>query len=385
MAYTKINQNLLLLNPSRFQVYFTNLSFNNDKENINLLKQPKSIDIPAYVRDFDIDFTAIDFVHAEKLIFSTFLDGYDIDWNFYQTNRFRTFTNLNPGKYTFKIRVKNVNLDDVVEKQITLIKHPFFWQTTWFRLLILSLITISIYALIKRREKNIQKKESEKTILNKRMAELDEKLLRSQMNPHFIFNSLNSIQKYIWESNEEEASEYLSKFAKLMRAILENSRAEWVTLEKEVEVMKLYIELEHRRSNGKFSYQIVIDEHIAQNKIMIPPLILQPFIENAIWHGLNKLIGYPGNLRLTIVKSENQLKCIVQDDGVGRSFEHPKGIGENKSLGISITQQRIDRLITLSKQHAEITVEDAFSDRDTNKGTKVTIILPLMENLELKN
>src|SRR6188768_2180010 len=105
------------------------------------------------------------------------------------------------------------------------------------------------------------------------LAQLETKLLRSQMNPHFIFNSLNSVQKYIWENKEEDAAEYLARFAKLIRAILENSRMETVSLQEEINVMKLYIELEHRRSNAHFDYAIKVDEDLPQDAVRIPPLL----------------------------------------------------------------------------------------------------------------
>ena len=199
-------------------------------------------------------------------------------------------------------------------------------------------------------------------------------MLLSQMNPHFIFNSINSVQKYIWENKEEDAAEYLAKFAKLIRAILENSRKELVSVREEMEVMKIYTELEHRRSNGRFDYSITIDTAFNTDTTAIPPMLLQPFIENAVWHGLSKKTS-KGNLRISVAKQMNQLICTVDDDGVGRSFEKKNASGK-KSLGIAITEQRIERIMQTTGQHASIDIYDK-KENELPAGTTVTIILPV--------
>lgn len=217
-------------------------------------------------------------------------------------------------------------------------------------------------------------KQLELASASSRLATAELSLLRSQMNPHFIFNSLNSVQKYIWENKEEDAAEYLASFARLMRAILENSRYEFIPLKQEAEILKLYVELEHRRSNHNFDYVIKIDEKLDMEATLIPPMLLQPFIENAIWHGLNKK-KEKGNLFVHIFKQENQLVCVVDDDGVGRQQLAHEPI-EKKSLGISITQQRINRLMENTSKTAAVTIKDKTKD-DRQTGTEVTVILPL--------
>lgn len=221
---------------------------------------------------------------------------------------------------------------------------------------------------------DIQRKKEELNKANEAMAQLELASLRSQMNPHFIFNSLNSVQKYIWENKEEDAAEYLAKFARLMRAILENSKKDGIPLKEEVQVLKIYTELEHRRSNGRFDYSIRIAEDIDIDKTIIPPMLLQPFIENAIWHGLNKKAG-KGNLSISISGNRNQLICIVDDDGVGRSADVANTTGR-QSMGISITQQRINRISEITKRQATIHFHDKMIE-GVPAGTTVTISLPL--------
>lgn len=209
------------------------------------------------------------------------------------------------------------------------------------------------------------------------LAQLETKLLRSQMNPHFIFNSLNSIQKYIWENKEEDAAEYLAQFAKLIRAILENSRKEFISLKEEVDVLKLYIGLEHRRSNGKFDYHIRIDEHLPLTAIQIPPLLLQPYIENAIWHGVNKKSGQ-GHIDINMQTEDGLLKIEIDDDGVGRSANekiHVLNNAAKESLGTTITEQRIKQLQNKTSI-AGVEIVDKMKD-GLPAGTKVIITIPV--------
>lgn len=222
---------------------------------------------------------------------------------------------------------------------------------------------------------DIRRKKEEINTVNEQMAQLELASLRSQMNPHFIFNSLNSVQKYIWENKEEDAAEYLAKFAKLMRAILENSRKDLIPLKEEIDVLKIYIELEHRRSNGQFDYSIKIDETLNQQATMVPPMLMQPFIENAIWHGLNKKQS-KGNLAITIAGKADKLICVIDDDGVGRHPKTQTSKEEKKSLGIEITQQRIARLMQTTKQEASVLIYDKAAN-GLATGTTVTITLPL--------
>lgn len=220
----------------------------------------------------------------------------------------------------------------------------------------------------------LHQKQLELADTNRQLAESEVAMLRSQMNPHFIFNSLNSVQKYIWENREEDAAEYLASFAKLMRGILENSRHEYISLQKETEFLKMYIDLEYRRSNNNFNYVIKIDETLDTARTLIPPMLLQPFIENAIWHGLNKKTE-KGNLLVHIFKKEDELVCIVDDDGAGRD---PASINKpgKKSFGISITQQRIERLIEKTSKKASVTITDKMENNQP-AGTRVLVILPL--------
>jgi len=206
---------------------------------------------------------------------------------------------------------------------------------------------------------------------------LEMKALRSQMNPHFIFNSLNSIQKYIWENKQEDASEYLTKFARLIRLVLENSLHAEVLLSEELKALKLYIEMEHRRNNNKFDYSVTVADDVDVDKLMVPPLLLQPYVENAVWHGLSQKEGR-GKLSILITKNNSSLICTIDDDGVGRAkaTEAKMNKEEKKSLAMNISSERIAWLQKESKMPAGVEIIDK-KENDIASGTTVSITLPL--------
>ncbi|MEO6540462.1 MAG: histidine kinase, partial [Ferruginibacter sp.] len=203
------------------------------------------------------NYTAPDYTNTDKISFWYRLEGYDKEWINAGTRRTVTYNNLLPGNYIFTLKAANSS-GLVNERQAVFKFHitPSLWQRWWFWPLVSLFFIIAVLFIARKRIAVIRENEQQKTAVNKTLAELETKMLRSQMNPHFIFNSLNSVQKYIWENKEEDAAEYLARFAKLIRAILENSRKETVSLKEEINVMKLYIELEHRRSNAHFDYTI---------------------------------------------------------------------------------------------------------------------------------
>ena len=183
--------------------------------------------------------------------------------------------------------------------------------------------------------------------LKAEISETEMKALRSQMNPHFIFNSLNSISDYISKNNTAIADEYLTKFAKLMRLVLENSEQKEVPLASDLNALELYMQLEALRMKNKFTYEIIVDETIDQENTLVPPLILQPFVENSIWHGIAKKEG-PGKIIVLIKKEGSMINCIVEDNGIGRpeikDVTALKDSTGRRSLGMKITKERIDIL-----------------------------------------
>lgn len=228
---------------------------------------------------------------------------------------------------------------------------------------ILLLSGIFLFSGFRKRQKI--KSEQKEVLLRSKISDTEHKALRAQMNPHFIFNSLNSIGDYIHKNDLKSADYYLAKFAKLMRGILENSELKEIPLAEEIKIMELYLQLEASRLQNKFSYEIKVSPDIDPETTLIPPLIIQPFIENSIWHGISPKEG-PGKIVIELTKENELLNIAIEDDGIGR-----KNTGEyKKSYGIKLTG---DRISLLNSPEAGIFVIDL------KQGTKVEIKLPLTE------
>lgn len=204
--------------------------------------------------------------------------------------------------------------------------------------------------------------------------------LRAQMNPHFIFNCLNSIQLYTAQSNTEKATDYLNKFSRLIRLVLENSRSEKVSLENELETLRLYMEMEAMRFRGKVNAFINIAQNVDKDSIQIPPLLLQPFVENAIWHGLmHKEEG--GIIRIEVTQpKENLLRFDITDDGVGREKAaefKSKSATQNKSFGMKVTAERIELINQLYNTATQVQIIDLKNKQGEATGTKVVVEIPI--------
>jgi sensor histidine kinase YesM len=224
-----------------------------------------------------------------------------------------------------------------------------------------------------------QKIKQVETAFEYKIAETEMIALRAQMNPHFIFNCLNSIKLYTLENDSQTASEYLTKFSQLIRLVLENSRSEKVTLQKELETLKLYIELEAMRFKDKVQYKINVVPHIDQQYIEIPPLLLQPYVENAIWHGLmHKTEG--GNIIIDISQPEEYVLHIEISDDIGREMakEHKsKSATRQKSFGLKMTSERLEAINHIYQTKTEVKIVDLIDADGNAAGTKVIIEIPL--------
>lgn len=208
-------------------------------------------------------------------------------------------------------------------------------------------------------------------LLKAKISDTEMRALRLQLNPHFIFNSLNSISDYIGKNDIKTADYYLAKFAKLMRGILENSEEKDIPLADELKMLELYMQLESARLNHKFTFEIKVEQGIDPETTLVPPLILQPFVENSIWHGLAQKEGV-GKIIIDVTKENAMLNCIVEDDGIGRKNA---SISNGKSYGMKITKDRIELLNKFKNTNASVNLIDL------EKGTRVEVKLPFEEEL----
>ena len=211
---------------------------------------------------------------------------------------------------------------------------------------------------------------------------MEMRALRAQMNPHFIFNSLNSIQKYILKNDQYAASQYLTKFSRLIRLILDHSNQNNILLSSETELLQLYCEMESLRFDHRFNYRIQVDASLQPDTQEIPSMLIQPYVENAIWHGLLHK-ETTGNLLIEFKKTaDGQLIVMVEDDGVGRSRAaelKSKQVLKKKSYGMQITEDRIALINRLNKIQASCRVLDLTDEQGRPAGTRVELVIPLKQ------
>ena len=325
----------------------------------------------AYNQNFlTIEFALLSFSGLQQVKYFYKLSGIDKDWVGTDRN-YAGYTNLQPGSYTFFVKAaQGVTVTPVTF--FTIVITPPFWQTWWFRLLCGLLVTVLGTMIIRRRIKLIRKQAE----LKQHIAETEMIALKAQMNPHFIFNCLASIDNFIQIGERDKATIYLSKFAKLIRAILQNSKHNLVPCWKDIDTLRLYLELEALRFSNKFSYSINVDPDIQYSDYAVPPLIIQPFVENAIHHGLlNKTEG-DKKLEVEIKASEEHIYYRIQDNGIGRARSaannHDRR-SNHESMGMQITRQRIH--LFNNKETGAVNITDLYNEHGESDGTRVEVYL----------
>lgn len=308
-----------------------------------------------------------------KINYKYLLTGTDKTWIDNGGRNYVNFTQIKPGDYLFQVKAYDGNkLESEINTLAIHIIGPWYKSWWFLGLLFLSLTGLAYYIIHSR----IVAIKTRKSLLYQK-TEAEMQSLRLQMNPHFIFNSLNSVNSFIIEHKTNLASDYLTKFSRLMRLILENSKQDSISLENELESIKLYLLMESLRFNHTFSYKIELDENVYDKNIMIPPLIVQPYIENAIWHGLlHKKEG--GTLLIYFTTIGNFLHITIQDNGIGRTksqeFKAKTNI-KRKSHGMEITKNRLH----YHNANNSVEVIDVTDENQTPLGTRVEIRIFIKE------
>jgi len=251
------------------------------------------------------------------------------------------------------------------EAEIT--RHKFIKNTSIYAGSSLAIGLIIGFILYKKKQEAIAI--TKETAFNLKVSNTELKALRAQMNPHFIFNSLNSINAYITKNDMENASNYLTKFSKLMRETLEKSTQKEITLNEDISILRTYLDIENKRANNSFTYTINVDEDIDPENTLIPPMILQPFVENSIIHGLRNNVQN-GEIAIHYTQKEGMLICSVEDNGIGRKASAKTGKNKH-SLGMSITKSRIEIINKIKNTNGNLHIIDKPN------GTKIEVKLPL--------
>ncbi len=324
---------------------------------------------------FTFEFGLLDFTNPGDIQYDYYLENYDK--TIHQTTGkkpYATYTNVSPGDYVFYLWSKDPS-DNSNRKQIkvAISVTPAFYQTLVFKIFVVAALILLISTLLIQYIRGIK--------IEGKLTRTELELLRSQINPHFIFNTLTSIQEYIMENEKHKAFHYVSRFAKLMRMSLEYSKLDFIGIEKALAFLKIYVELESARLHDDILFEIEVEPQVDQERMTIPPMILQPFVENAIKHGLAPLDSAM-HLKLSMKKEKKFIKCIISDNGIGRKkAEELRMKKENyhKSMGIDITQKRLSKQQSRKGLHIDENLFyyiDHLDKNGTATGTSVVVNVP---------
>jgi len=374
-ALNSAGQSSLFKNYREEPIYLNALKINDRDTNIS-----SSFLLGPHQNNIKLSFVGISFKSNGQVKYKYKMDGIDAHWN-YTNFTVLQYPSLPPGQYTFHMSAINadgVESDHPLRLHFT-IRPPFYFYW-WFILLSIFLFIIVFSIFFSWRLELFKNKEEERIRMDKLMNDRELKALRAQMNPHFIFNCMNSIQNFIIKNEAIEAHQYLSKFSRLMRNVLENSQSATISLEQEMNTLTLYMELENLRFDHAFTFQLEVDDQLDIQFMGIPSMLIQPYVENAIWHGVMHK-KEPGHICISFVlESELFLKCSIQDNGIGRAKSAElKSNHENrhKSLGMIITRDRLSMMNLNKPDQWSLQIIDLYDDFGMANGTRVDMRIPI--------
>ena len=321
----------------------------------------------------EIKFEGLSF-RRRPLEFEYRMVGFDTVWHSTENNSIQ-FTNLEPGDYQFEVRtgIRHVGMGEPVTVSFH-IATPF-WETWWFRSIGLLVLIAGIYGIVLLRTRQVRQREQAKSEIALEMSRLELRALKAQINPHFIFNSISSVQYYLTKNQPEDAESYLQRFAELIRSVLENSERHEVSLAEELGLMRHYVGLESERFAGAAIEFLTETDGIDPKKVMIPPTLIQPYIENAIWHGLKPKQGQR-TILIQATQKNDQLFISIEDNGIGRAAarERESLRKGGRSFGMMIASRRVE-IINQENKHP-VEVHDLIDPEGQPTGTRIELTLP---------
>lgn len=341
--------------------------------------------VPYPANDFSVTYAAPEFSNGGALRYAYRLEGLDDRWVNAGTRNFVSYANLAPGDYRLQVRVAGA--DGVWSgRRLSLAIRvlPPFWKTWWFGTGAVALVILAIYALFVYRVRRIRREEVSKTTQHKLMADMRLSALRARMNPHFMFNALNSIQQCIFTGDSPSAYKYLSRFSRLVRMTLEQTDHTLISLSGEIEMLTLYLQLESLRFQQSFHWEIT-HQDIETDFLHLPPMLIQPFVENALWHGLAHKQGEK-TLYIRFRADDQFIYVEIEDNGVGREAAGNRSAHNrtpHRSVGIRIAAEQLDSVSRLASLPSTMEVEDlqgpvGQEGRPRAAGTRVRLTIPLM-------
>ncbi|MEM8527287.1 MAG: histidine kinase [Bacteroidota bacterium] len=367
----------------RFKVYESTVSEEDLKYTQIIVNQKKipitdKLDLAYNENDLEIRYHLLSFASDGNIKYRTRLEPLEDEWRV-GDDRVSNYLNLNPGQYAFYLQAEDIygNKFDIPPLEIYIRKA--YWQTIWFRGGVVIVLLASVITYLVTWKKRQRQKIDQLNIFNRKIADLELSALRAQMNPHFVFNALGAIQYYIQTNEVDTADSYLTCFAQLVRGYLNSSREKVITLEKEVDLLRIYTELEQMRFEGQFNVRIQVDENLSLREYDIPSMLIQPFVENAINHGLSERKDGKASLLIHFYSQNKKLYCKIQDNGIGRINAKKKRRKGHRSKGMNIVDDKIEVLRKSGISDISVQVEDLDTSEQQYPGT---IVLIEIRNLE---
>lgn len=358
------------------------LQITNIQVNKKRIKPDQLLELSYLENTLDIQYNLLSYASNTKIRYYTKLEPFQTDWN-ESDSRKVNYLSLPPNDYTFYLKAKDVYGNEISLKPIDIKIRKAFWQTSWFKLLLSGLALFILFGIIYKRDQvKLSKLEEEKRI-NRKMAELELSALKAQMNPHFVFNALGAIQYFIQTNEVEAADNYLARFARLMRKYLDSSKEKMIPLNEELELLTIYTDLEKLRFEDLFEVEIKVSKNIQPDNVYLPSMIIQPFIENAINHGLNERRDKQGLLQIHFTEQNGFLLCTISDNGIGRKNAQKNKWEGHQSRGMSIIEEKIHTLKFSGIADVSINISDLYPSQTTYPGTQVTLKINNLEDEQI--
>lgn len=338
--------------------------------------------VPRLQSDLEINYAGISFKSGGDIIYHYKLIGLDTGWRITRDTKL-SYPSLMPGDYELQLYAVNKFGVKSNTLQIRFAVKKAFWEKTGVRIVAGLVLSVLILLLTLWRINVVRKREFEKSKLTNAIAELEQLAMKSQMNPHFIFNSLNSIQQFVIDKDVEGANRFISSFSRLIRQTLDFSSRKEITLQEEMNYLKDYLLLEKNRLGEKYNYSVESDATLNRNDIYIPPLLLQPYVENAIRHGIRYRTDNNGFIKLYFYKKVDRLVCVIEDNGIGRDAAMLRKTAnpiEYQSKGMSLTAKRVEALNRKNEMPITIDIEDMYDETGGPAGTRVSVCFPLVNS-----
>ena len=354
----------------------------------------EGLELPYDQNHLSFEFKGIDLANPGQLRYHWRLEGAEQNWSPLTQQQTVNYANLPPGQYTFWVQACSDGACSEPLKASFTVKAPF-WQYWWFRLSVLIGLVAILFLFVATRIRSVRRSEQakrEKLEMKHHLLQLEQKALQLQMNPHFIFNALNSIQSLVSTGDSAAARQQLNAFAKLMRFTLNSSRKQSISLQEEADMLDQYLRLEQFCQQNKFEFSIRLPEKVDAAEIELPPMLLQPFVENAVVHGVSHL-SYPGRIEILFrfanegasrsrLADSNVLECVIRDNGVGREkaamLRQERQPGHT-SLAVEVTRERLEAM-RKEQTYTPLEYEDLLDPARNITGTQVTIRFPFSLN-----